>query len=306
MKSKILLSGPFLVAFAALLWSTEALVRYPTANSSDPMLMVLVEHIIALAFLFPYVLWRQRSKLFCFTAREWLAAVFVGAFGSALAMLCFTISFRYVNPSVAILIQKFQPVFVVLIAFLVLGERSERKFYYWALLAFLATLVLSFPDLDFKSALNTGDLHTFGILYAGAASALWAASTVFGKFLLSSTPVSVTAFWRFFFGCVTLFLIGSHQSLESLLSVAYNANLWSILYLAIFPGLLGMVVYYAGLNRTLASVTTFIEIIYPVLAVLLNTLFLKTPLNLVQIVSGSVLIFAVMKISTNDIKQGEV
>ncbi len=298
MKTRRLLSGPLLVAMAALLWATEALVRYPTANASDPMLMVLVEHLIATVFLLPYVLFRQRPKLFSLTSREWVAASFVGICGSALAMLCFTLSFRYVNPSVSILIQKFQPVLVVLIAFVVLGERPERNFYFWALIAFLATLVLSFPDLDFKSALNIGDQHTKGILYAGAASALWAISTVFGKFLLSSTPVSVTAFWRFFFGSLTLLVMCSNQSLNSLLTIIHNPNLLSILYLSIFPGLLGMVIYYAGLNRTSASVTTFVEILYPVLAVLLNTIFLKTPLNLVQVISGTVLILVVVKIST--------
>jgi drug/metabolite transporter (DMT)-like permease len=58
-----------------------------------------------------------------------------------------------------------------------------------------------------------------------------------------------------------------------------------------------MLIYYRGLSRTPASVSTFIELVYPIGAVILNTAFLHTPLVPIQIIAGLILTFAVAMIS---------
>lgn len=290
--------GPLFVGLAAFLWATDALVRYPAITSIDPIFLVFVEHVLAVILLLPWVLWKHKNELFSFTFREWMAAIFSGMGGSALATVIFTASFYYVNPSVAVLLQKLQPVMVVVIAFLLLGEKPERKFFFWGLIALVAGVFLSFPDLNF-SFLNGGlDLYSKGIQYAFGAALLWAASTVSGKILLKQTAPALATFWRFAFGLVALsFLMAFAGAPVVWSSFTSGPNLTALLYLSLVPGLFAMLIYYKGLARTRASVTTFIELLYPIGAVALNTAFLHTPLNSVQTAAGAALLFAVAMLS---------
>ena len=198
------MSGPFLVGLAAILWATDALVRYPASGKIDPTIIVLVEHLLAVMILLPWLLYKHKSSLFSLNTKEWLAAIFSGIGGSAIATLFFTASFLYVNPSVSVLLQKLQPVMVVVIAYLFLGERPARKFYLWSIVALAAGIILSFPDFNFDFLSGGLSFHSKGIQYAFGAALLWAASTVSGKILLVKPPPVLATFWRFFFGLLAL------------------------------------------------------------------------------------------------------
>jgi drug/metabolite transporter (DMT)-like permease len=292
-------TGPLLVGTAAFLWATDALVRYPAIGTTDPSFIVLLEHFLAVALLFPWMLYKYKMELFSLSPLEWLAAAFSGMGGSAIATVLFTASFLYINPSIAILLQKFQPVLVVLIAFIALGERPVKKFYFWGFIALVAGMILSFPDLNFKF-LSEGleNVHSKGFYYALGAALLWAASTVFGKILLNRTPPSLAAFWRFVFGLIAMigFLIAA-RNFPDMTSLYAKTNWVSLLYLSLVPGLIAMLFYYSGLARTPAIVTTFIELVYPIGAVILNTYFLHTALNPVQTGAGLVLVISVAMLS---------
>jgi drug/metabolite transporter (DMT)-like permease len=291
-------TGPFLVGLAAVLWSTDALIRYPSIKSIDATFLVIFEHILAVFILLPWAVFKYKKQFFRLSLEEWISAVFSGVGGSAIAMLFFTASFLYVNPSVAVLLQKLQPIVVVLIAYVFLGERPARKFYFWGLVALAAGIILSFPDFDFSFLSGSMSLYSKGIQYAAGATILWAASTVTGKILLKKTPILLATFWRFFFGLIALVIIFClSQAPMSLIPSYSGETLFSLLYLSLVSGLLAMLVYYAGLARTPATITTFIELIYPIGAVILNTVFLDTPLESVQMIAGGVLVFAVAMIS---------
>jgi len=294
-------TGPLLVVIAALLWGTDSLFRFPTSGTLDPTFIVFCEHFAGILILLPWILLRDNKGLFKLGLVGWLTAFICGAGGGAIATVLFTASFRYVNPSVTVLLQKLQPVFVVLLAFLFLGERPARKFYPWALLAMAAGFVLSFPDLDVSFLRERGNLHAKGVIYALASSVIWGFSTVAGRSLLARATPGIATFWRYAFGLLTLTAIlafwvgGFHASVATMLSS--RETMLALLYLTVVSGVIPMFVYYAGMARTPASVVTFIELLYPVSAVVLNTIFLHTPLTTVQMAAAGVLLFAVTMIS---------
>lgn len=293
------LPGPLLVGTAAFLWSTDTLVRYPAISNNDPSIIVLVEHILCVLILLPWMIYKFKNQIFSLSTKEWFSAAFSGIGGSAIATVFFTASFHYINPSISILLQKLQPIMVVLIAFILLGERPAKKFYLWGTIALLSGVILSFPDLNFKF-LTRGPLdhHSLGIYYAGLASLLWAASTVFGKILLKRTPTSVATFWRFSFGLIGIIgLLILSKTQVQLSSIFSQTNLLPLLYLSLVPGLIAILFYYSGLAKTSAIVTTFIELVYPIGAIALNTYFLHIALNPVQTGAGIVLLFSIAMIS---------
>lgn len=297
-------AGPLFVAIAAILWATDAIFRFPTADKLDPTFIVFVEHLIAVSLLAVPMLIMKKGELFSLKPSEWAASAFVGIGGSALATVFFTASFKFINPSVSILLQKLQPILVTLIAMLFLRERPAKNFFLWAPVALASAIVLSFPDLDFAFLSGDGlDLRSTGVVYCLSAAGIWAMATVVGKFLLTRVPAAVATFHRFLFGLIALgvlvLLTGSGVGLDQ---VMQPEILKPLAYMGLVPGLLAMLFYYAGLERTPASVVTFVELLFPVSAVLLNWKYLNQPLVPVQLFAGAILLISVTLISTSSSK----
>jgi drug/metabolite transporter (DMT)-like permease len=292
--------GASLVALASVLWATDGVLRAQALVKLDPLLVVLIEQLIGLAIL-PILLIHQKSfDLLLKGGREWAAAAFVGIAGSGVGVLLFTASFHYIDPTVAMLLQKLQPVLIVLFGFLILGERPSRHFLVWALVAGLAALVVSFPG-DGHSP-TVGSDQFFGALMALGACMLWAMATIAGKLLLRNTAPAVAVFWRYLFGCLTLLVIAlvrshDHPLDTDSLHLASELELaGTLLALTLVSGIFPLWLFYEGLSRTSASVAGFVELIYPVTAVLLNAWVMHSRLAGPQLAAAAVLIFAVTRI----------
>jgi drug/metabolite transporter (DMT)-like permease len=292
------LVGTLLIAIAATLWATDSLFRVPAVQSVHPTFIVLFEHVIGVIVLLTWTCLRDRKRLLGHSFKSWLSLFFIGFGGSAFATVLFTASFLYINPSVAILIQKLQPIVVVLLAFLFLGEKPKTSFWGWALVAIVAALVVSFPGLDFHFLTHGIDLHSQGVIYALLAAVLWGAATVVGKSVSSNLAPVIVTFWRYFFGLIALLLL-FYVGGESIPVAALHqtSTLRPLIYIAFFPGLTALLFYYSGLRRASAITATFTELLYPVSAVVLNWLFLGASLNIVQILGGIALLYSVFQIS---------
>ena len=162
-----------------MLWGGDLLLR-PQALSGgwSPARVVLGEHLL-LALVFAVTLWRGRRLLGHLSGAQWGALLFVSWGGSALATWLYTKAFTLGAPLPAILLQKTQPVFALLLAWWLLGERRRAGFWGWCVLAlagaWLLTGITRLPSL--------GDVHTQQALCALCAAALWGGATVAGRFL---------------------------------------------------------------------------------------------------------------------------
>jgi drug/metabolite transporter (DMT)-like permease len=293
--------GPALVGLGSFLWATDALVRVPAIAKSDPGFIVFVEHLVGVFALLPILLFQTRDKLFRLgSLKNWLACFFVGAGGSAIALLLFTEAFQYLNPTLNILLQKTQPIAVVLIAQWTLGERPGKNFRTWAGVAILSCIVLNLFESD-SGGLGQSPAPMKGILYSLGASLVWAVSTVTGKHLLNEVEPLIATFWRFLFGLLTLSLIlwlgSGFSGMNTLFEPEYRLT---YLYLGLFPGVIALWTYYSGMKRTSAATTTIVELIFPVGSILLNYFFLGTSLSLLQILFAFVLLFSVTRVSVEN------
>ncbi|MBU6154370.1 MAG: DMT family transporter [Bdellovibrionales bacterium] len=290
--------GPFLVGLGSLLWATDSIVRVPAIAKSDPAFLVFVEHLIGVFALIPILLLKSGSNLFQLGGmKNWLACLLVGAGGSAIALLLFTEAFQYLNPTLNILLQKTQPVAVVLIAYWFLKERPSRNFFKWAGVTIFACIILNVFESE-SPDLSPSPSPVRGILYSLGASLVWAISTVTGKRLLNEVEPLLATFWRFVFGLLTLCLILLFGSGFSKMDTLFMPEFrMTYLYLGLFPGVIAMWTYYSGMKHTSAATTTIVELIFPVGAILLNYYFLGTTLTPLQIVFALVLLLSVTQVS---------
>ncbi len=293
--------GPVLVGLGSFLWATDALVRVPAIAKSDPGFIVFVEHLVGVFALIPILLFRARDALFGLgSLKNWLACLFVGAGGSAIALLLFTEAFQFLNPTLNILLQKTQPITVVMIAHWALNERPGRRFHLWAGVAIVACIVLNVVEAG-SADLGHSPALLKGIFYSLGASLVWAVSTVVGKKLLTEVEPLIATFWRFLFGLITLSLILLYGSGFSKMDTLFDPDYrFTYLYLGLFPGVIALWTYYSGMKRTSAATTTIVELIFPVGSVVLNYFFLGSILSPLQITFTLVLLFAVTRVSVEN------
>ncbi len=279
---------------AAFLWAIDAPFRKYLTGGLSSTTIVFMEHALigalVLAALWPHL--KECKKL---GWKEWLAVAFVGFGGSALATVLFTQSFHYVNPSVAILLQKVQPLIAIGLAVVILREKLTRKFWFWAIAAIAGAYLISFPELAPQGLSLAGG--TLGVLLALGAAFLWAGSTVFGRLLLKKASFQAVTAMRFLSALVFLsVLTGTTGKLSEVTSASPKEWIYAAIT-AVVAGFISLFIYYRGLKFTPASTATLAELTFPFAAVVINWVFLGAALFPVQLIGGVLLLYSITKLS---------
>ncbi len=252
--------GVLLVAVAAAMWGTDPIIRKTMSGSTSATTIVFGEHVILVALTLPLLL--PALGAVCRAGWRYVAAaVLVGAGASAAATILFTDALighsDYITP---VVVQKIQPFVAVGGAALLLGERPRSRFA-WFFLPALAGFWL----VNQAHPLDPSARGAVVIAEATGAAVLWALGTVLGRFLARELAFQHVVTLRFFFG-----LVASAIALPVMGSGAYSNGHDSLLILdlALVTGLLALPLYYYGLQRTPAVLSSLAELTYPAVAVI--------------------------------------
>ena len=105
----------FYIALGTFMWSLDTLIRYPLLGSVRPETMVFIEHSFLVLYFLP-LLFINKFDFKKLNRSAILGFVVIGMLGSAASTLAFTKAFSLVNPSLVILLQKLQPLVVILLS----------------------------------------------------------------------------------------------------------------------------------------------------------------------------------------------
>jgi len=304
--------GPILIIFTSLCWATDSLFRIGVLKVIDPLVLVFLEHSV-LVVLTSWILYKERHQFKNLDRFGWVSAFVVGVGGSALALFLFTLSFKYMNPTVSILLQKLHPIFAIGSAAILLGEKIKRGTLFWGAIALLAGILLGFEELshlnktmeefNFFGESIDPSLGFIGIFLSLCAALIWGVSTTCSRHLAVNTgylfPLSLRFSLAFVFLGIFVFTIHGPEfvglQIKGLLA---GPGLYNLLALAVISGLLGMIAYYYGLQTTKAQVATFLESLWPAFAVFINWFAYDLTLHWHQIVAGIILIAAIAKLQS--------
>jgi drug/metabolite transporter (DMT)-like permease len=293
-------AGALLVGIAATLWGFDGVFLTPKLSNLDVVFVVFALHLIPFLImnLFFFKEYHYLSK---FTKSDYIWFTFIALSGGAIGTIAivkalFLIKFQAL--SVVVLLQKLQPVFAIILAIFILGEKPKKQFYLYASIALTASYFLTFglnmPSFsdDYESIL--------AILLSLLAAFSFGASTVFSRKVLYKYPFQVSTFFRYGFSSIVLFvffiLIGDYQALE-------KANQTNWLYLFIISATTGsgaIFIYYYGLRKIKASVATFAELMFPVSAIFFDYLINGKILSPIQWIAAIILILSILKISISN------
>jgi drug/metabolite transporter (DMT)-like permease len=251
--------GVLLIAVAAAMWGTDPIIRKTMSGTTSATTIVFGEHVILVLCTLPFLLPALRAVFRA--GRSYVAAaVAIGAGASALATILFTDALighsDFVTP---VVIQKIQPFIAIGAAALLLAERPRPGFWWLFLPALAGFWLVNQPNPFAPSAQGV-----VVIVEATAAAVLWGLGTVLGRYMSRELQFQHVLTLRFFFG-----LLASALALLVMNQPAYSNGHDSvlILYLALVTGLLALALYYYGLQRTPAVLSSLAELTYPAVAV---------------------------------------
>src|SRR5690606_16954651 len=219
------------VAAAAGLWGTSALMREPLSAVMPAPAIVFYEHLIIALCLTPWVVpaFRELARS---GARTIIAMAVVGGGSSALATTLFTLAFITGDPITPQVLQKLQPLFAILLAVALLGERLRPRFALYAVPALAGAWLLAFAD-PLSVTLSSAKAAALAI----GAAALWAGGTVLGRLAGTTMAFMHVTTVRF---CIAL-PVALVISLATGSSLALDpARIPMLAALALGPGLLAL------------------------------------------------------------------
>lgn len=286
--------GPVLIVLAAALWALDGIIRRSLYHLS-PVVIVFYEHLIGSLILLPIVVpTLKKEKL---TGQVLFNASIVALLGGLLGTLFITtalIKVNFIAFSVVFLIQKLQPLFAAGSAHFLLGEKITSKYIKWAVLALGAAFFVTFPNGNVN--LDSGSGTLIAALFAFAAAVSWGISTTLSKSLLNTVSHQGGTILRFYlstaWALIAVFVLGQSASLMTVGAF----ELSRLVYIALTTGLLAMWIYYKGLKKTEAKVSTILELTFPLLAVFIDMFLYKSFLAPTQYLAAAVLMFAIYQV----------
>ena len=340
-RRKEVLIGPAVVAAANATRAFDAPVRYPlilknfTLQVNDPLVssrsafIVLIEHIVG-TIIVAILLFSRKAhqrlyqQLLSFDRRDWLSFVLV-SMGSGLGLYFFMLALAYGNPTIAILLQKSQPLITLAFAMMIMREKPT-KFYYLALIASLVGIYFMVFELFGEGSSNELLAALFSLIAAG----FWGSNTVWGRILTDKVDYWNLTTLRYIGGTIILvgfnLIVGAYTNQNfALLNETINTfwvpwprellssdfqilmnGLIAIILVTIFTGgIIPLSLYYFGLRWSRASVGGLAELAFPLLAIFVNFIFLGFELTGWQIVGAIILLTVVSAMSYVNRKEYE-
>lgn len=288
----------FAVIMAAILWSFDGFIRQ-NLFTLPSFLIITIEHVIGAILFFPFLLkgWKEISAL---RQRGWISILWVSVCGGILGTFFYTKALSYVNYidlSVVVLLQKFQPIFAIALAAVTLKEKITKRFLILAGMAIIGGYFVAFGDSPMA---EWDDKTIIAALLALLAAFSWGSSTVLGKHALKRLSFkTVTSLRLSVTGAITLFVLISTGQYEMITEMTLDH--WKyILLIVISTGSLALFIYYYGLNHLPASHVTLYELFWPLSAVAMDWYIRGNMMSTVQWMGTALLLGAIILLSRDD------
>jgi len=291
------LIGAVSIAIAATLWGMDGIVLTPRLYNLDAKFVVFVLH--AIPFLLMSVFLYKKIKYLKYLNKGELISLFlVALFGGALGTIfiveaLFLVNFK--SLSIVVLLQKLQPVFAIILAAFILKEKPHKHFLFWAAVAIISGYFLTF-GWQFPH-INKDRNTILAALLAILAAFSFGSSTVFSKKILHKLDFVTATYFRY--GITTLIMLVIVIATGHLFDFKQmTSQNWLVIFIVILTSGLGAIfLYYYGLKKVKAILSTIMELFFPITAIILDYVVNGHVLSPIQWISAIILIAVIIKIN---------
>ncbi len=300
---KNIILGAIAISISATLWGFDGIVLTPRLYNLDVGYVVFMLHFIPFLIMNLF-LFRQYREIKRFTRGDMffmgLIALFGGALGTlAIVKALFLVNFQHLT--IVVLLQKLQPVFGIALASIILKEKLGKNYILWASIAMLGGYFLTF-GLHFPN-LGSGANTVYAAMFALLASFSFGSSTVFSKKILGKFSFQTATFYRYGFTSLLMLIYVLPTGAITQFQVTTQLNWIIFLVIAFTTGSGAIFLYYFGLTRVKAIVSTICELFFPISAIIFDYIFNGVSLSLIQWFSAALMIFAIVNLNLERAKK---
>ena len=276
--------GYMYITLTTLIFSTMEIALKLVSNNFNPIQLTFTRFFIGGLFLLPFAIVSLHKKQKYLSKKDLLYFAFLGLLGIVISMCLYQLAILTTKASVVAVLFSCNPVFVTILAFLLLKENIHKSNVLALILEIIGSLIIIDP---FNTKLNI-----FGVVLTMASTLIFALYGVYGKRkCLKFGGIVVTCFGFIFGSLEMLILIGlSHISYISnifannnVLSIFSSIPLFTgysmqtlpvIIYICIINTGLGFAFYFKAMEETSAQTTSLVFFFKPILAPILALILL--------------------------------
>jgi len=282
----------FAIIIAATLWSLDGTIIRPNFYEFPALNIVFIEHLFWAILLSPFIYygWNKIKNISKKSLWSLLwVSLFWGLLGTLMITEAYFAAFRgETTLSTVIILQKLQPIFALVWAAVVLGERLSKTFYIFAATAIFSAYMIAYGSL-WEDIFNVS-LSNNAALYAFLAAFAFGTSTVFWKNIVSDLWFRVSAALRFLctslLACIAIILFWDFSTLWNFTD--FHWMLFGVIVCTSGAGALFL--YYFWLKKIAASRASIFELAWPLSWVFFDWYFNGNILNATQIFFSIVLL----------------
>ena len=219
-----IIRGTIAISISAILWGFDGVVLTPRLFNLNVVYVVFILHFIPF-LLMNVFLHKQYAHLRNFVRQDYITFFLIALFGGTLGTISIVKALFLVNfqqLSVVVLLQKLQPIFAIILAWILLKEKIRKDFILWAGLAIISSYFLTFgfslPSID------TNPNTVYAALLAILAAFSFGSSTVFSKKILIAHNFITATFYRYFFTTIILLILLSATGMYGELGKTTSTN----------------------------------------------------------------------------------
>ena len=268
----------FIVASAAGFATLGILIKYAFAGGANIVTILAGRFLIAAVFLLLFL--RLRRIPLAISRKAFWQLALMGALGYGGMSMLFANSIRYLPASLSGMLLYTYPALVSVLAVLTGDERCT--------IPKTVALVICSAGLVLVLGASFSGARLDGVLSVLGAAVIYSCYIVIGNRILKNLDPLVTSFYV----CSSAglaFLLYGFASGELLLGMS-AAGWLSILGIAVFPTLFGVIGFFAGLRLIGATNASIISMLEPLITVLLSALLLGERITWLQGLGGAVLL----------------
>ena len=296
-KNLIVLLAAFFAVY--VFWGSTYLAIKLTIETLPPFLMAGTRFAFAGVILF---VWARFTKDYERpTFEHWKTAAIVGTFLLLGGNGAVVVASQYIPSSMTALLVATEPLFVVMLSWLWLGNaRPNWKVAAGLIVGFAGVFILiSGKGPGTSAAGGYGQWLGYGAVIFGALS--WATGSIYG--LKASTPKSslLTAGMQMLAGSVSLFVVGlvrgEHTTFDP--AAVSSNSIFALFYLIVFGSLIGFTAYSWLLKNAQPAMVATYAYINPVIAVILGWSVAGESLTAQMLIGAFVIVASVVLITAN-------
>ena len=259
-----------------------------TALRGFPEKDLLLLRMILCAILFAPLAWRGRRRLAALSREDWARVAGVGLFGCALPLVLGTYGVKLSSATNASLLIGMEPVVIVLLSAVFLGERLTGLKAASLFLGLMGAALITFQGPPTLSGVFTDRLK--GDLILVLHGSCWALYSVLGKSALNRVePLDFTAASSII-ACFGIAAWAYAGATPSAWPAAPTSSWWAVVYLAVAGGLLATIMWNMALRKVEASSVANFIFLQPVVGVLLGVGLQGDPLTRWSMAGGALIL----------------